>query len=126
MPTALIVDDNSLNSDVLTTLLESRGVTAATLDSPRFIYQTLEQLPQIDLVFLDLEFPNHDGFQVIDELKAYPRLRGVPIIAYSVHTSEIDVARQAGFHSFIGKPLDARRFPEQLERLLNGIPVWEV
>jgi len=38
----------------------------------------------------------------------------------------IDVARRAGFDSFIGKPLDLRGFPDQIRRILNGQPVWEV
>jgi len=49
----------------------------------------------------------------------------VPIIAYTVHVSEIDVVRQHGFDGFLGKPLDSARFPQQLARILNREPVWE-
>jgi two-component system cell cycle response regulator DivK len=80
----------------------------------------------VDVVFLDLEFPNSDGFQLIHELRAQPALANVPIIAYTVHTSEQNEAQAAGFDGFIGKPLNVNRFPDQLRRILNGESVWEI
>lgn len=126
MMQALIVDDNPLNLDVLATLLENVGLRAITIESPRLIYEILDGAVNIRIVFLDLEFPRHDGFELLEELKTEPRLEGVPIVAYSVHTSEIDRARREGFHSFLGKPLNAKAFPAQLRRILNGEHVWEV
>jgi CheY-like chemotaxis protein len=123
---ALIVDDNPLNGDVLTMILENLGVVAYALVSPKDIPSTLQEMPRLDVIFLDLEFPNADGFQILAELRQNPTLDPVPIVAYSVHTSEIDVARRAGFDSFIGKPLNAELFPGQLERILNREAVWEV
>ena len=35
------------------------------------------------------------------------------------------IAREAGFDSFVGKPLSAQKFPEQLQRILTGKAVWE-
>jgi hypothetical protein len=43
---------------------------------------------------------------------------------YSVHASEINRARDMGFHSCLGKPLNADDFPEQLARILRGERVW--
>lgn len=123
---ALIVDDNPINHDVLGTLLESVGLKAIAIESPRLIQDVLNKETDIRVVFLDLEFPKHDGFELLKELKADSRLAGVPIVAYSVHTSEIDRARRLGFHSFLGKPLNAHAFPEQLKRILNNEHVWEV
>lgn len=123
---ALIIEDNRLNIDVLHTLLENHGVSTTAIESPRYLSEALDSLERLDVVFLDLEFANHDGFDVLQELKADPRLANIPIVAYTVHTSEIDEARTAGFDSFLGKPLDPRRFPDQLARILEGIPVWEV
>lgn len=121
----LIIDDNPLNIDVLVTLLEQIGIVTFTLDSPRLVEDMVESMPNVDLVFLDLEFPSFDGFEIIKQLKQLPAIRGTPIVAYSVHTSEIDRARRAGFHSFLGKPLSARQFPHQIQQILNGTPVWD-
>jgi two-component system, cell cycle response regulator DivK len=125
-PHILIVDDNRFNIDVLTMLLSQEGISYSSLESPRSISEALEQIEPVDAVFLDLEFPNGDGLKLLSELKADPRLSGVPIVAYTVHTGKINEAQRAGFVSFIGKPLDIRRFPNQLKRILNNQAVWEV
>jgi two-component system cell cycle response regulator DivK len=38
----------------------------------------------------------------------------------------MDRARAAGFDGFLGKPLDPDRFPDQIQKILNGQPVWEL
>ena len=123
--TALIVDDNALNLETLEVLLKKEGFHSITLSSPRGIFDILEEVEKVDVVFLDIEFPNHNGIEIVSRIAADPHLVGVPIVAYSVHISEIQEARDAGFHSFIGKPLDTRRFPDQLRRILSGESVWE-
>lgn len=125
-PHALIIDDNRSNIDVLVMLLEQEGVTYSAAQTIRQVDSALEQVGTVDAVFLDLEFPAGDGFQILELLKATPRFQNVPVIAYSVHTSELDVVRRAGFDGFLGKPLNRQHFPDQLRRILNGLPVWEV
>jgi two-component system cell cycle response regulator DivK len=88
------------------------------------VLPTIEALDRIDVVFLDLEMPNGDYYLTLHELKQQPSLTGVPIVAYTVHTSEIDKARQAGFDGFLGKPLKATEFPGHLQRILGREPVW--
>jgi two-component system, cell cycle response regulator DivK len=124
---ALIIDDNQNNIDVLAMMLTNEGCEYTSAKSVRDLLRTLDELAEkVDIVFLDLEFPHDDGFKILDGLKIHPNLKGVPIVAYSVHTSEIARARQAGFYGFLGKPLNRQRFPEQLKRLLAGKAVWEV
>lgn len=123
-PTALVLDDNRLNLDVLRTLLEREGLQVRALESPRQLFETLEETAPA-VIFLDLEFPNHDGFEIFKELRADARWEQVPIVAYTAHTSEIDVVRKAGFNGFLGKPLNTQRFPMLLQRILNGQSVWE-
>lgn len=123
---ALVVDDNSSNVEALRLLLEREGVTSTTLTSVRDLPEVLDSLEYVDLVFLDLEFPNHHGFDILAQLQTDARLAGTTFVAYTVHTSEQNEARQAGFHSFIGKPLDVQRFPGQLQRILSGERVWEI
>ena len=122
---ALVIDDNQLNIDVLIMMLSEEGMVSTALTVWRHLIQALDQMERIDVVFLDLEFPHGDGFELLNVLKADPRLKGVPIVAYSVHTSEIERVRRAGFHGFIGKPINAQHFPVQLQRILNYEPVWD-
>lgn len=125
-PHALIIDDNKTNIDVLTMLLKQQGVEFTAVQFVQDLDTTLNNLKHVDVIFLDLEFPNHDGFEIFTNLKQRSRLANVPIVAYTVHNSEIDVARKMGFHSFLGKPLNLNKFPDQLRRILAGEPVWEV
>jgi CheY-like chemotaxis protein len=123
---AVVIDDKVANLEVMSVLLEKEAVSCTTIESPRYVLNTLASLARVDVVFLDLEFPNDDGFDILNTLKSDSKLGNVPIVAYTVHTSEIDAARRAGFHSFLGKPLNAQHFSDQLRRILNNIPVWEI
>jgi two-component system, cell cycle response regulator DivK len=123
---ALIMDDNANNLGVLAELLSMEGVTVTKLQDPTKFAAMSASLPPVDVVFLDLEMPGVTGYKMLEVFKADARFKNTPIVAYTVHVSEINVARQLGFHSFLGKPLDAERFPNQLARILRGEPVWGV
>ena len=123
---ALIIDDNELNLDSLTVLLKREGISAVGIQSPRNLDEALESISNLCVIFLDLEMPNDNGFDIIAYLREEKQLYDIPIVAYTVHVSEQNEAKDAGFHSFIGKPLDVNRFPDQLRRILNNEPVWEV
>jgi two-component system cell cycle response regulator DivK len=123
---ALIIDDDPKNVNVVSHLLSGAGLRSISVTDPRKLETIVQQLQDCSVVFLDLEMAGKDGFQVLQELKTDPRFQTVPIIACTVHVSEIQVAYQRGFNGFIGKPLDSDRFPDQLARILNGEAVWEV
>ena len=123
---ALVIDDNPANLDVLDRLLRREGVTPIPIAYPEHVWEILDESGKIDVVFLDLEFPNNSGFDVVAALRADSRLEGVPVVAYTVHTSEQNEARLAGFHSFLGKPINVEMFPDHLRRILSGEHVWEV
>lgn len=122
---AIIIDDNMLNTSILAQLLSEQGMGSTQLNNPKHLDAALERLDCVHLVFLDLEMPGLNGYEVLEKLKSNARVRTAPVVAYTVHTSEINEAYRHGFHSFIGKPIDADRFPDQLVRILSGEPVWE-
>jgi CheY-like chemotaxis protein len=121
---ALIIDDNAGNLDVLAELLEMEGITSIAVRQPERLEAALAAYNQLDVIFLDLEMPGIDGYTMLSYLKNDERFKNVPVVAYTVHVSQMGVARQRGFHSFLGKPLDADLFPEQLARILRGERVW--
>jgi two-component system cell cycle response regulator DivK len=122
---ALILDDNSRNVDVLARLLETQGVSSTLLTLPSQLETTIATLSQLDVIFLDLEMPGANGYEVLGWLKSDPRFQHVPIVAYTVHVSELTTAHQHGFDGFLGKPIRYDRFPDQLRRILSGEGVWE-
>lgn len=123
---ALILDDNAMNLTALEQLLKREGVAVTALANPRQLPDVLATGARFDVVFLDLEFPNASGMDLVAQMKADPALAGVPVIACTVHISELTEARDAGFDGFVGKPLNVSAFPDQLRRILAGEPVWEV
>lgn len=120
----LIIDDSTTGLDVLKELLHSIGVSATTVQQPAKVDETIAGLDRIDVVFLDLEMPQIDGYGMLQKLRDW----GItaPIIAYTVHTNEMDTAKKLGFDGFLGKPVDIDHFPEQFERIVNGGTVWEI
>ena len=120
-----LIDDDISNLMVLQQLLKLENVTFTSIQDPTLVESTLAENTQIDIVFLDLEMPDLDGYEVLQLLKSAPHLEGVPIVAHTVHVAELPNARDMGFDSFISKPLDADNFSRQLKAILNGTPVWE-
>jgi two-component system cell cycle response regulator DivK len=124
MAHALIVEDNPTNIEVLTELLSALEVAFTIVQDPTFLENCLSTADAVDIVFVDLEMPKRNGYEVLQILRLYPI--NAPIVAYTVHTSEINVAKEMGFDSFLGKPLRGDRFPHQLSKILSGESVWEV
>jgi len=122
---AIIIDDNVQNVSILSHLLSNEGVNSILITNPSKLDAILKQANDVCVIFLDLEMPGANGFDVLKKLKADATFSQVPIIAYTVHVSEMQVAYDYGFDGFLGKPLDADKFPDQLARILNGESVWD-
>jgi CheY-like chemotaxis protein len=124
--TALIIEDDQTSINVLLKLFEQLSITALVIPDSYNINSYLQNLPPVDVVFLDLEMPRVNGYSVLELLQDSAHFDNVPMVAYTTHTSHLNEARSAGFHSFLGKPLDSRQFPELLGRILAGEQVWEI
>ncbi|MEJ2551940.1 MAG: response regulator [Anaerolineales bacterium] len=86
-----------------------------------------DTIPHVDLILMDIRLPYEDGYEALRKLRA-SRLKDIPVVAVTAYASEAQMkkARKAGFDGFIGKPLDADRFPEQVHRIASGEQVWEL
>jgi two-component system, cell cycle response regulator DivK len=122
----LIVEDDPPSIAVLQNLLRRSGVQSIVALDSRDITDYLPEMPIPDVIFLDLEMPRMTGYQVLAIIRADNRFDNAKIIAYTTHTSHLNEAKAAGFSGFMGKPLDPHRFPDMLQRVLNGESVWEV
>ena len=124
MTHALIIDDDRSNLGVLQELLSMQGITYTSVQDSTQVEQVLQTLSAVDLVLLDLEMPDIDGYQLFEILSTYSQLDDVPIVACTVHTGEVQTAREVGFHSFISKPLDVDIFGDQITQILDDKPIW--
>jgi CheY-like chemotaxis protein len=122
---ALIIDDDAYSIYVMERLLDQENISYTPVADPTRLEEILKTLDAVDIVFLDLEMPKLDGYEVLALLKKHIEAK-VPIVACTVHTAEINNTRRQGFFSFVAKPLDLDRFSDQLHRILSGVPVWEL
>jgi two-component system NtrC family response regulator len=121
----LIIDDDDTSVDVLAHLLSQLEVGYTVIFDSCSVSETLRDVPFLSAIFVDLEMPGCDGYELIEQLQAIPELDAIPFVAYTSHVSEMANCRDAGFHSFLGKPLHSVRFREQIQRIFANQPVWE-
>jgi class 3 adenylate cyclase len=103
----LVVDDNRVNRLLLGRALEQLGHTVTFAENGREGLEALRQR-RVDLVLLDIEMPEMDGYQVLEALAADPRLRDVPVVMMS-SVEEVDsVARciEMGAEDYLFKPVN--------------------
>ncbi|HEY1014798.1 MAG TPA: response regulator [Herpetosiphonaceae bacterium] len=125
--TVLVIDDNMSNLLVAKDLLAMSGV--ANVHTTTMGWQGLQlarSLQQLDLILLDIQMPQEDGFAILHQIRKDQQLRDTRVVAVTITIQPHDEAKlqAAGFNGFICKPLDYRRFPEQLAALLDGKEVW--
>jgi two-component system, cell cycle response regulator DivK len=86
----------------------------------------IEVLPRVDLVLLDIGLPGEDGFALIQRLRGHPhtaRAHIAAITANIMHQTRLR-AKDAGFDSFISKPIRPDRLCEQIRSMLSGRSFW--
>ena len=125
MPHAVLIDDDINNLNILAQLLLEEGVTSTKIMDVTHLNSMLTNIENIDIVFLDLEMPKINGYELFEQLQSDQRFDSIPIVAHTVYLSELHDVAQRGFHSFIGKPINADKFPNQLASILNGKHIWE-
>ena len=122
---ALIIEDEQTSVDVLQNLLSQLDVESFVIYGGPNIADHIGEIARPDVIFLDLEMPGLNGYEVLDLIRSDDEFDGVPVVAYTTHISHMSSARDAGFDSFLGKPLHRYDFADNLVRILNGESVWE-
>lgn len=90
------------------------------------LMQLVEALPQVDLILLDIGLPGEDGFAIIKRLHAHPRTEHSHIAAVTaniMHQTRLR-AKDAGFDSFISKPIRPDQIVDQIRSMLQGSTFW--
>ncbi len=136
----LVVDDNKVNRLLLTRSLELQGHSAASAENGRVGLEMLRR-EAFDLLLLDIEMPEMDGFQVLEELFRDPQLRDLPVIVTSSLDGVDSVVRciELGAVDYLPKPvnpvllkaridasLDKKRLRDQLKELVRRFATPEV
>ncbi|MDX1803051.1 MAG: 7TM diverse intracellular signaling domain-containing protein [Alcanivorax sp.] len=122
----LIVDDNHINLMVAQGLCEKLGYTTEVAESGMEAIAILlaEQQP-FDLVLMDCEMPDMDGFETsraIIKLQQEGRLGWLPIVALTAHAvpDKIHACHDAGMVAHLAKPINQSRLQQMLHQVLQG------
>ena len=107
----LVVEDNPLNADLVSALLEGEGHTVEiATDAAAFRERLRGEVP--DIVLMDIMLPDADGVTLLAELRARGGWQGVSVLAVTAQALPGDMARfrAAGFQAVLTKPIDTRTF----------------
>jgi CheY-like chemotaxis protein len=119
-PKVLLVEDNPLNLELATDLLEACGIEVISANTGETAVKLAqEQMP--NLILMDLSLPGMDGLQATAALKAHPETRSIPVVAVTAHAMKGDEqkALAAGCEGYITKPIDTRMFPTLVAEFLR-------
>jgi adenylate cyclase len=103
----LVVDDNETNRDLLRRRLQKQGYSVTVAENG---YQALEliQSEPVDLVLLDIMMPRMNGYQVLEQIKANPDLRHIPVLVISALDDLDSVVKciELGAEDYLSKPFN--------------------
>jgi DNA-binding response OmpR family regulator len=103
----LLVDDDAINSKLLTSRLEKRGYKVTSHDIGTGVEDMIE-LTGIELVLLDIMLPDVSGIEVLERIRAKFSKTEVPVIMVTAKDSPEDVAGalQKGANDYLAKPIN--------------------
>lgn len=115
----LIVDDQESNVQLLTQLLQTAGYTGVTSTMLPQEVCALHRKNHYDLILLDLQMPEMDGFQVMEALKASTTDSYLPVIVLTAQPGHKLRALQSGAKDFVSKPFDLVEVKTRIHNMLE-------
>jgi CheY-like chemotaxis protein len=103
----MIVDDEPDNLEVVAETLEFRGAQVMTAANGKEALEALESF-EANMIVTDLSMPVMDGWALRAQVKNFPKLADLPILALSAHAMAGDPERalEAGFDGYLIKPVN--------------------
>jgi CheY-like chemotaxis protein len=122
----LVAEDNVVNQMLAVRLLQKRGHDVTVAANGKEALDLLEQ-QSFDLVFMDIQMPEMDGFETTTRIRAQERQTGahIPIVAMTAHAMKGDEEHclASGMDDYISKPIQADQLFAVVENLLrHGAP----
>ena len=116
----LYIEDNMENRMLVRRVLMAEGYTMLeAADGPAGVRVAQEGLP--DLILMDINLPEIDGYEVTSRIKMIPQLTHVPVIAMTANVMQGDREKSlaAGCDGYIQKPIDIDILPDQIAKFLS-------
>ena len=122
MKTALVIEDNENNMELITYILENQGYrTLRAVNGEQGI--ALARTGEADFVILDIQLPDIDGTEVLKQLIA-SGATPIPIIAMTSYamSGDREALLAAGCTGYIEKPIDPLRVVSQIKQFIGETP----
>lgn len=119
----LVVEDDYDSREIAVRVLKHYGAQVYTAGNGAEALAVLETITPRFIVS-DWSMPVMTGWEFIERLKADARFRDLPVIALTAHAmvGDKEKAIEAGFYSYLTKPLSAGTFMRELVALLQSVP----
>jgi two-component system sensor histidine kinase/response regulator len=120
----LVVDDNETNRIILVEMLGRWGMQVATAkdasEALEILARAQNQNPRLDAVISDLQMPNMDGFEFVENIRKSPRFGQIPVLmlSSSAQQGEHERCRKLGISAYLAKPIQPS---ELLDAILNAL-----
>jgi len=115
----LIIDDNELQLNYMSELLQSNGYRTHTLQEGA---QAIEVIGKIKprLIILDIMMPGIDGFTVLKNIRDDKNLKTIPVIIYTGKAYQVDKKKALflGANSFLAKPVKGAVIIDEVKKYL--------
>ena len=120
----LYIEDNPVNALIIGELLSRRADLVLHVASDGSSGVAQAKLLQPELILLDMQLPDFDGYEVLRRLQADPATADIRCIALSANAMPEDITRalRAGVSDYWTKPLDFAAFMLSLEGLFGQAP----
>lgn len=121
MKTALVIEDNENNLELITFILHAGGyATRCATTGLGGVAEALRERP--DFILLDIQLPDIDGIEVARRIRASEAGSPVPMIAITsfAMTGDRERVLAAGCNGYIEKPIDPLRVMTQIENVIGG------
>jgi CheY-like chemotaxis protein len=114
----LLAEDNRLNRKVAAALLEKMGHHVDAVENGARAVEAVEH-GRYDLVLMDCEMPEMDGYDATRAIRALPHHGNLPIVAMTAYAMPEDRQRclDAGMNDYVSKPISVQRLRRVVERL---------
>lgn len=107
----MLVEDNELNREISTEILEDRGIEVTAMESGDLAVEKLKySSAPFDLILMDIQMPGIDGYEATRQIRAMKNkeIANIPIIAMTANAFDEDkrMAMEAGMNDHVAKPVD--------------------
>jgi two-component system, cell cycle response regulator DivK len=116
----LLVEDNEKNRKLAHDVLVHQGYRVADAESAEEALRLVRQ-ERPDLVLMDIHLPGIDGITALQQLRADPATRNIPVMAVTASAMTHDRAKimAAGFDGYQSKPISVKAFLVAVRELLD-------